>query len=142
MMRILHRWLCLTLAALLFVAALSGGALPLFPVLDSLQTPQADPNLTVAELVARVQAFHHVAHPWALPCGVPGAISARFSVTIASGLVADRQYHLILIETRGRQHRAGRDAAINGDILRHPVTGTAIKWIIVLNKRLTPGVGV
>ena len=41
MMRILHRWPGLVLAALLFVTALSGAALSIFPTLDAVQAPQA-----------------------------------------------------------------------------------------------------
>ena len=58
MMRILHRWPGLVLAALLFVTALSGAALSIFPTLDAVQAPQAGATLTVAELAARVQASH------------------------------------------------------------------------------------
>lgn len=58
MMRTLHRWPGLVLAALLFVTALSGAALSLFPALDAVHATQADTGLTVAELAARVQAVH------------------------------------------------------------------------------------
>lgn len=58
MMRILHRWLGLVLAVLLFVTALSGAALSLFPALESARTLQPDATLTVADLAARVQAAH------------------------------------------------------------------------------------
>lgn len=58
MMRILHRWPGLVLAALLFVTALSGAALSIFPTLEAVQTPQAGATLMVAELAARVQASH------------------------------------------------------------------------------------
>lgn len=58
MMRILHRWPGLVLAALLLVTALSGAALSIFPVLEAVQAPPADAALTVAELATRVQAVH------------------------------------------------------------------------------------
>jgi len=58
MMRILHRWLGLVLAALLLVTALSGAALSLFPALETARTLQPDGTLTVADLAARVQAAH------------------------------------------------------------------------------------
>ncbi|AMN47133.1 sulfite reductase (NADPH) flavoprotein alpha-component [Steroidobacter denitrificans] len=58
MMRILHRWLGLVLAVLLFVTALSGAALSLFPALESARSLQPDVTLTVADLAARVQAAH------------------------------------------------------------------------------------
>ena len=58
MMRILHRWPGLVLAALLFVTALSGAALSLFPTLDAVQTPPSAAGLSVAELAQRAQAAH------------------------------------------------------------------------------------
>ena len=58
MMRILHRWPGLVLAALLFVTALSGAALSLFPAMEAFQAPQANAGMTVATLAARVQAAH------------------------------------------------------------------------------------
>ena len=58
MMRALHRWPGLALAALLFVTALSGAALSLFPALEAAQAPTAADTLTVAELATRVQATH------------------------------------------------------------------------------------
>ena len=58
MMRTLHRWPGLVLAVLLFVTALSGAALSLFPALEAVQIPPADAALTVAELATRVQAVH------------------------------------------------------------------------------------
>lgn len=58
MMRILHRWPGLVLAALLFVTALSGAALSLFPTQEAVRAPQADAALTVADLATRVQATH------------------------------------------------------------------------------------
>ncbi|HJV51076.1 MAG TPA: PepSY domain-containing protein, partial [Noviherbaspirillum sp.] len=58
MMRILHRWPGLVLAALLFVTALSGASLSLFPAIESVRTPPAEAALTVAELATRVQAVH------------------------------------------------------------------------------------
>lgn len=58
MMRALHRWPGLVLAALLFVTALSGAALSLFPALEAAQAPTAADTLTVAELATRVQATH------------------------------------------------------------------------------------
>lgn len=58
MMRILHRWPGLVLAALLFVTALSGATLSIFPALEAVQTPQAATTLTVAELATRVQRTH------------------------------------------------------------------------------------
>lgn len=58
MMRILHRWPGIVLAALLFVMALSGAALSLFPALEAVQAPTTAETLTVAELATRVQASH------------------------------------------------------------------------------------
>ena len=58
MMRNLHRWPGLLLAALLIVTALSGAALSLFPVIETVQAPQAEATLSVAELALRVQAVH------------------------------------------------------------------------------------
>ncbi|MBT9493406.1 MAG: PepSY domain-containing protein [Paucibacter sp.] len=58
MMRILHRWPGLVLAALLFVTALSGAALSVFPALEAVQTPPAAATLTVADLATRVQRTH------------------------------------------------------------------------------------
>ncbi|MFP5430837.1 MAG: PepSY-associated TM helix domain-containing protein, partial [Gammaproteobacteria bacterium] len=58
MMRILHRWPGLLVAALLFVTALSGAALSLYPALEAVNTPSAGSALTVAELATRVQAVH------------------------------------------------------------------------------------
>lgn len=58
MMRILHRWPGLVLAALLFVTALSGAALSLFAALEAVQAPAAAEQLSVAELATRVQASH------------------------------------------------------------------------------------
>lgn len=58
MMRILHRWPGLLVAALLFVTALSGAALSLYPALEAVNTPSAGSGLTVAELATRVQAVH------------------------------------------------------------------------------------
>ena len=58
MMRTLHRWPGLVLAALLFVTALSGAALSLFPALDAMQAPTTADTLTVADLATRVQANH------------------------------------------------------------------------------------
>lgn len=58
MMRILHRWPGIVLAALLFVMALSGAALSLFPALEAVQAPTTTETLTVAELATRVQASH------------------------------------------------------------------------------------
>lgn len=58
MMRILHRWLGLVLSVLLIVTALSGAALSLFPAIDAVQAPKAEPALTVAELADRVQTSH------------------------------------------------------------------------------------
>lgn len=58
LMRPLHRWPGLVLAALLFVTALSGAALSLFPALEAEQAPTVSDTLTVAELATRVQASH------------------------------------------------------------------------------------
>lgn len=58
MMRILHRWPGLVLAALLFVTALSGSVLSLFPAIEAFQSPRADAAMTVATLAARVQQAH------------------------------------------------------------------------------------
>ena len=58
MMRTLHRWPGLVLAALLFVTALSGAALSLFPALEAVQAPATADTLTVADLATRVQATH------------------------------------------------------------------------------------
>lgn len=58
MMRILHRWPGLALAALLFVTALSGAALSWFPAQEAWQAPPVQAHLSVAELAQRVQAKH------------------------------------------------------------------------------------
>lgn len=58
MMRTLHRWPGLVLAALLSLMALSGAALSLFPALEAVQAPTVPDRLSVAELAARVQAHH------------------------------------------------------------------------------------
>lgn len=58
MIRILHRWPGLVLAALLLTTALSGAALSLFPVLEAARTVPSAASLTVAELATRVQARH------------------------------------------------------------------------------------
>lgn len=58
MMRILHRWPGLVLAALLVVTALSGAALSVFPALEAAQAPQAEAGLSVAELASRVLRSH------------------------------------------------------------------------------------
>lgn len=58
MMRIVHRWAGLVLAALLVFTALGGAALSIFPALESVQTRQPDRELTVADLAARVQTAH------------------------------------------------------------------------------------
>ena len=49
MIRILHRWPGLVLAALLLVTALSGAVLSVFPILESVEAPHLDGTLTVAE---------------------------------------------------------------------------------------------
>jgi len=58
LMRTLHRWPGLVLVALLFVTALSGAALSVFPALEAVQAPTVSDTLTVAELATRVQASH------------------------------------------------------------------------------------
>lgn len=58
MIRILHRWPGLVLAALLLTTALSGAALSLFPALEAARTVPSAASLTVAELATRVQARH------------------------------------------------------------------------------------
>jgi sulfite reductase (NADPH) flavoprotein alpha-component len=58
MIRLLHRWPGLVLAALVLVSSLSGAALALFPAMEAVQAPRADASLTVAELAVRVQATH------------------------------------------------------------------------------------
>lgn len=56
MMRNLHRWPGLLLAPLLFVTALSGAALSLFPAIEAARAPQTEVGLSVAELATRVQS--------------------------------------------------------------------------------------
>ena len=58
MIRILHRWPGLVLAALLLVISLSGAALSIFPALESARAPAAEAEMTVAELAMRVQETH------------------------------------------------------------------------------------
>ena len=58
MMRILHRWPGLILAALLLVVTLSGAALSVFPVIQAAQSARVPSALSVADLAARVQAAH------------------------------------------------------------------------------------
>lgn len=58
MIRLLHRWPGLILVALLVVTALSGAALSVFPALETARSPQAEAELSVAELAARVQAVY------------------------------------------------------------------------------------
>lgn len=58
MIRILHRWPGLVLAALLLVTALSGAVLSIFPILDATKAPHLDRTLTVAELAQRVHTNH------------------------------------------------------------------------------------
>ena len=54
MMRTLHRWPGLVLAALLSLMALSGAALSLFPALEAVQAPTVPDRLSVAELAQTV----------------------------------------------------------------------------------------
>ncbi|KQB12910.1 PepSY domain-containing protein [Rhodobacter capsulatus] len=58
MLRHLHRWPGLLAALLVFVLALSGAALSLYPALERLAVPQAASTLTVADLAARVASAH------------------------------------------------------------------------------------
>ncbi len=58
MIRILHRWPGLVLAALLLVISLSGVALSIFPALESARAPAVGAEMTVAELAMRVQETH------------------------------------------------------------------------------------
>lgn len=58
MMRTLHRWPGLLLGALLFVTALSGAMLSVFPAIETVQTTQAETSLSVADLATRVLARH------------------------------------------------------------------------------------
>ncbi|NLZ11857.1 MAG: N-acetylglucosamine transferase [Alcaligenaceae bacterium] len=58
MIRILHRWPGLVLAALLLVISLSGVALSIFPALEAAKAPAIDAELTVAELAMRLQETH------------------------------------------------------------------------------------
>ena len=56
MIRRLHRWPGLTALALLTLLALSGAALSVFPAVEKLASPQANPAASVAEVAARVKA--------------------------------------------------------------------------------------
>lgn len=58
MIRAFHRWPGLLAAVLLTVLALSGATLSVFPALDRLAAPQADPGLTVADLADRIQSVY------------------------------------------------------------------------------------
>ena len=58
MIRALHRWPGLLALVLLTIVALSGAALSVFPAADRLTAPQAEANLSVAELTARIQASY------------------------------------------------------------------------------------
>lgn len=58
MFRTLHRWIGIVAALILTIIALSGAALAVFPAMDSLQAVQPDANLSVADLVARVEIQH------------------------------------------------------------------------------------
>ncbi|ENS78156.1 hypothetical protein C047_02631 [Brucella melitensis Uk24/06] len=56
MIRWLHRWSGIIAAVLLMVLALSGAALSVFPAMERLSAPQAETGLSVADLMARIQA--------------------------------------------------------------------------------------
>ncbi len=58
MIRTLHRWPGLLALALVTVLAVSGTALSVFPTAERLSAPQAEADLTVAELAAKVQSVH------------------------------------------------------------------------------------
>lgn len=58
MIRTLHRWPGLLLGALLFVTALSGALLSVFPAMETVQITQAESGLSVADLATRVLARH------------------------------------------------------------------------------------
>jgi sulfite reductase (NADPH) flavoprotein alpha-component len=58
MIRALHRWPGLLGLALVTVLALSGAALSLLPAAGRLAAPQAEAGLSVAELLARVEAVY------------------------------------------------------------------------------------
>lgn len=56
MIRRLHRWPGLAAVLLLTLLALSGAALSVFPAVEKLASPQANPAASVAEVAARVKA--------------------------------------------------------------------------------------
>lgn len=58
MIRALHRWPGLLALALVTVLALSGAALSVFPAAERLTAPQAEADLTVALLAARIQTTY------------------------------------------------------------------------------------
>jgi len=58
MIRVLHRWPGLLALALVTVLALSGAALSVFPAAERLAAPQAEAELNVAALAARIQAAY------------------------------------------------------------------------------------
>ncbi|WP_415183867.1 PepSY domain-containing protein [Phaeovulum sp.] len=58
MTRLLHRWPGLLVLALLAVLALSGAALSVFAAAERLSAPQAAVDLSVADLVARIQSAY------------------------------------------------------------------------------------
>lgn len=58
MLRSVHRWPGLILAALLIVLSLSGAMLSVYPAIERIGAPQAAGEVTVADLAARVAANH------------------------------------------------------------------------------------
>ena len=58
MIRALHRWPGLLAAALLIVLTLSGAALSVFPAAERLTAPQAQSEMSVAALAARIQTVY------------------------------------------------------------------------------------
>ena len=58
MIRLLHRWPGLIALLLVMLLSLSGAALSVFPAADRLSAPQAEANLTVAELASHIKAQH------------------------------------------------------------------------------------
>ncbi|WP_439154398.1 PepSY domain-containing protein [Yoonia sp.] len=99
MMRILHRWPGLLAAIVVFVLALSGAVLSIYPTLDRLTAPQAASGLDVASLAARVQRIY------------PGIEEIRRSPSgkIAAYWVADGSYGSGVIDPATGQAVAGVD---------------------------------
>lgn len=58
MLRAFHRWPALLAILLLLVLSLSGAALSVFPAVEHLGAPQAESDLSIADLAARVQSVY------------------------------------------------------------------------------------